>query len=263
MGAEWHAIWENILFEGNDFLRDFAYAQARDLEIVSLEEVAGQIQAQIKVPQNGIVEVQISLPHHSLAEWESLLGQIHLRSPEVGHSLLGSPDIGFHEVLSRLGSPLFPQGLRDVHFRVNPPSFKEPCPFSMGVLVEVGWFIETDPWVLLRLRGLSQDKAGKMMQAMEERLWQPSQHDEEMNKTDRHRRMADRTGRETGFNSNELPQESFWGNARAIRAFRAHFLIGPACPPPRITLGAPPLKNENERNSLADLLALTYGSQMQ
>ena len=263
MYAAWHSVWEDALFEGNAILKDFAAARAKEMEITSIEEAAGRIQAVIKLPQSGNVSVQVSLAQRPLPDWESNLTKIQQQAPEIGYSLQGYPDIRLHAFLSRLGWPLLPQGLREVQLCTSPHSYLEPCPFSMGVLIEVGWMIESDPWVLLSLRGLSRGKALQLLQVLEEGARQPVDQGTQMPLTSIGNWGEDKIENPAGLISTEKSNESFWGNARAIRAFGSQILLCPASPPPISTLGAPPLEDADESNSLVDLLARIYGSRFQ
>ncbi len=244
MITDWHSRWEEALFAGNPVLQEFARARARELEITALEEGDGRIQARIRMPQGGTVHVQVALVQDSLSDWESRLAQVWQAAPETGRSLLVRLDRALPTLLARPDWPLFPRGLQDVQLRAAPPSGQEPCPYGLGVLVEVGWMIAADPWILLRLRGLSRADARRLLQGMAEG----------------HRPVAHRDSR---LLSSATAAESFWGNARALREFQPRICLGPASTPPTVTLGAPPVADVRERRLLECRLAHLYGLEVQ
>ena len=258
MVADWQGSWEDSLFEGNTVLQEFAQVHARELEIVALEEIDGRIQSQIRVPQGGTVSVQLSLAQRSLRNWESHLTQLMQEAPETGHSLLARPDLSLHAFLSRLGWPLFPRGLRDVQLFAGPPSRQEPCPYCMGVLVEVGWMIEADPWVLLSLRGLSPETARRLLQGNAGHSSQIARQAGQIPLSGSSLVSVKGMARNGAFMTSEVPSESFWGNARALRAFRTRIFLDSASAPPKVTLGAPPVEDAHEKRSLAGLVAHLY-----
>ncbi len=234
MATDWRQGWEDALFAEDTALQEFARASARGLGITALEEIDGQIQARIRIPQGG-VSVQVALARHSLRNWTFCLAQVLRTAPEIGRSLLTDPDPTLPAFLSRLGWPLFPLGLHDVQLQAVPPSCQEPCPYCLGILVEVGWMIEADPWVLLSLRGLSRADARRLLQG-----------------------MVGSGGQDAHSEGWIPPSESFWGNARALRGFHPHIFLGAASAPPKITLGTPPLADADERRSLEYRLACLY-----
>ncbi len=258
MVADWQSSWEDALFEGNTVLQEFAQARARELEIVALEEIDGRIQSRIRTPQGGTVSVQLSLARRSLRNWEVHLAQLMREAPEIGHSLLARPDLSLHAFLSRLGWPLFPQGLRDVQLLAGPPSRQEPCPYCMGVLVEAGWMMEADPWVLLHLRGLSLEPARRLLQGTAGHSSQVARPAGQIPLPGSGLISVQGMARDGACMTSEMPAESFWGDARALRAFRPRIVLDAASAPPKVTLGAPPVEDANEKRSLAGLVAHLY-----
>ncbi len=258
MAIDWHSSWEDALFEGDSILRDYAHASALEHEITSIEEVDGRIQAQIKVSQGAPVTVQVSLPRRSLLDWEEQLAQLRHSSPEICRSLSGRPELVLHSFLSRLGWPLLPLGMQEIRVQVTPSSRKEPCPFSLGVLVESGWMIESDPWVLLSMRGLSPENARHMLRNLENGTSQYSPIGREDYQEIFRQKLESGTVGETLNSGLEMPSESFWGNARALKDFQSHLFLESSSIPPKFTLGAPPLENAQEVQTLANMLSLLF-----
>lgn len=239
-------------------LREFAQTHARELEITAREEIDGRIQSRIRLPQGGTMSVQLSLARLSLRNWESCLLRLGQEAPEIGHSLLARPALSLHAFLARLGRPLFPQGLRDVRLVAAPPSPQEPCPYCMGVLVAVGWMMEADPWVLLRLRGLAPEDARRLLQRQEDGGGQGVRPAGPLPPSGPGLISLQDMARERAGTAAEAPSESFWGDARALRAFRPRIVLNAASAPPKVTLGAPPVEDADEKQSLADLVAHLY-----
>ncbi len=258
MTLDWHSSWEDALFEGNSVLRDYAHARALEHEIISMQEVDGRIQAHIKVPQGAAVQVQVSLPRRSLQDWEEHLTQLRHSSPEICRSLSGRPDLVLHSFLSLLGWPLLPLGMQEVQVQVSPSSRKKPCPFSLGVLVESGWMIESDPWILLSMRGLSLENARYMLRNLENGASQFSPIGRPAKLEISGQNSVGSAVSKKFLSDLETPSESFWGNARAIRAFQPQLFLGSSSTPPKFTLGAPPLEDAQEMQLLANMLSFLF-----
>lgn len=102
------------------------------------------------------VTVEISVPVLDDDEAQTLAEVVAGASGWVGSLLAGRVPPQLDEALEESGVELLPYG--GVQASCTCEAWVDPCPHALAVLVQVAWWVEDDPLVLLRLRGM--DRSG-------------------------------------------------------------------------------------------------------
>ena len=253
--ATWQAAWEAAVFRGNRALQRIARAGAEEMAVSELQEREGWIQAKVTTATHSEVRVMLALPRSAPAEWERHLAQLRARPPGWEADWAPRPRPAIHDALARLGRPLLPFGLQEFKTRVSVATERVPCPYALAVVMATGAMVEQDPWILLRMRGLSRRAARNLA----------SQASQRGTGTDALRSDVPVDGRDAanayvredtvGRPAPGPAKDGFWGNPRAVRAFDAQWEPKGGDPCILAALDAPPVEDEAEGAALRQLLA--------
>ncbi len=253
--ATWQAAWEAAVFRGNRALQRIARAGAEEMAVSELQEREGWIQAKVTTATHSEVRVMLALPRSAPAEWERHLAQLRARLPGWEADWAPRPRPAIHDALARLGRPLLPFGLQEFKTRVSVATERVPCPYALAVVMATGAMVEQDPWILLRMRGLSRRAARNLA----------SQASQRGTGTDALRSDVPVDGRDAanayvredtvGRPAPGPAKDGFWGNPRAVRAFDAQWEPKGGDPCILAALDAPPVEDEAEGAALRQLLA--------
>ncbi len=244
----WHQVWENALFHDNPWLHEFARNSAASHKVRTIHENQGTVVAEVQPSFGRLVSITLSLPRLSLEYCLERLGQlVLLEEPGLVDRLVQS-SWSFLNTLEQIGIAPWPQGIQEVIVRVTPETGQMPCPCTLSALIEIGWLLELDPGLLLRMRGLVPDA---MRQQLAETL-QEKRKSAQSNVQEYVREQDDIEAEDA------IRTDHFWGNPRALRTYTPSH--NPEASPfmPATTMGTPQVESEEGQRLLARLLQELY-----
>ncbi len=234
----WCQIWEAALFHGNHQLYTLAHSSAASHEVLSIHEERGVVKAEIKSPALGRTTVIIALPPRSLERCLPRINQLARQQGAQFATWLRRPSREQFDALEQAGLILWPQGVQEVQVTVTPVTGQEPCPCALAALLETGRLLEMDPWLLLRLRGLTPD-------ILRRRMGTSAPCPQSKPGT-------------TRAEASSIDADPFWGNPRALRTYIPTHDPETAPGMPAMMLGAPPVDGTEGQQSLSRLVQALY-----
>lgn len=253
--ATWQAAWEAAVFRGNRALQRIARACAEEMEVSELQEREGWIQAKVTTTTHSEVRVMLALPRSAPAEWERHLTQLRARHPGWKADWAPRPRPAIHDALARVGRPLLPFGLQEFKTRVSVATERVPCPYALAVVMATGAMVEQDPWILLRMRGLSPRAARELAAQAAQRGTGRAALRSDVPVSGGDAENAYVREDTVGLSASGPAQDGFWGNLRAVRAFDTQLEPKGGDPCILAALDAPPVEDEAEGAALRQLLA--------
>lgn len=253
--ATWQAAWEAAVFRGNRALQRIARACAEEMAASDLQEREGWIQAKVTTTTHSEVRVMLALPRSAPAEWERRLTQLRARHPGWQADWAPRPRPAIHDALARVGRPLLPFGLQEFKTRVSVATERVPCPYVLAVVMATGAMVEQDPWILLRMRGLSPRAAHELAAQAAQRGTGRAALRSDVPVSGGDAENAYVREDAVGLSASGPGQDGFWGNPRAVRAFDTQLEPKGGDPCILAALDAPPVADEAEGAALRQLLA--------
>ena len=90
------------------------------------------------------------------ASVDALVEVVAAETGRIGALLAGELPHDLVEHAEETGAELLPTG-QDVETSCTCDAWLDPCPHALAVLLQAGWLVEADPFVLFALRGLPRD----------------------------------------------------------------------------------------------------------
>ncbi len=159
----WIAALERLMDSGR-LSRGRSYA--RHGQVLSIEEQKGGIVAQVQGSRPRPYKVQISLAPLSDAEWEQVFDALAGEALFAAQLLAGEMPANIEEAFAAAGVSLFPSRRDDLDTSCTCPDWANPCKHVAATHYILGDRFDEDPFLLLRLRGRSQEQ---VMQALRQR----------------------------------------------------------------------------------------------
>lgn len=130
---------------------------ARTGQVVEVEVSAGVVAAQVQGsrPRPYLVTVALDVPSNQ--QWTSILGAMQTKVGFVARLLDGEVPTELEEVFAKAGLPLFPTAWTDIRAKCTCPDWENPCKHIAAVLYVLADRLDTDPWLVLLLRGKDQE----------------------------------------------------------------------------------------------------------
>ncbi|MFB6723257.1 hypothetical protein ACFCV3_23960 [Kribbella sp. NPDC056345] len=115
----------------------------------------GRIGATVYSPDD-TYEVVVRVDELSSGEWEQFLEQIAARAGHIAALLDGEMPHDLVEAAEAVGIALLP-GIGDLDPSCTCDEWELPCQHAAGLAYQVAWLLDSDPFVLLHLRGRSRE----------------------------------------------------------------------------------------------------------
>jgi uncharacterized Zn finger protein len=126
---------------------------ARTGQVIELEVSPGVVAAQVQGsrPTPYLVTAAMAVP--SDERWSGIVAAMRAKVGFVAHLLNGEVPQELEEVFAEAGVPLFPETWSDVRAKCSCPDWENPCKHLAAVLYVLADLLDTDPWLVLQLRG--------------------------------------------------------------------------------------------------------------
>jgi uncharacterized Zn finger protein len=130
---------------------------ARSGQVIEVEVSPGLIAAQVQGsrPRPYLVTTAVAVP--SDEQWSSILAAMRAKVGFVARLLDGQVPTELEEVFAAAGIPLFPVAWTDIRTKCTCPDWENPCKHIAAVLYVLADQLDTDPWLVLLLRGGEQE----------------------------------------------------------------------------------------------------------
>jgi uncharacterized Zn finger protein len=130
---------------------------ARTGQVIEVEVSPGMLAAQVQGsrPKPYLVTAVMAVPGDE--QWSSILGGMRAKVGFVARLLDGEVPTDLEEVFANAGVPLFPAVWADIRARCTCPDWENPCKHIAAVLYVLADRLDSDPWLVLLLRGRDRD----------------------------------------------------------------------------------------------------------
>ncbi len=131
---------------------------ARKGQVASLEIGKGGVSAKVQGSRSGAYRISIELKAFSGKQWTQIIDRL-VEQPIFAAQLLGNemPE-EIESVFEEAGLSLFPQKSRDLQTDCSCPDWSNPCKHIAAVFYLLAEAFDTDPFLLLRLRGMEREE---------------------------------------------------------------------------------------------------------
>ncbi|GAA0587879.1 hypothetical protein HPO96_12055 [Kribbella sandramycini] len=157
----WVQALEDTSLDLGQLKKGRRYANSGQVGAISISP--GQVRASVHAPED-TYEVAVRVDELSPEEWARFLEQVGARAGHIAALLDGEMPHELVEAASDAGVPLLP-GIGDLDPSCTCDAWELPCQHAAGLAYQVAWLLDSDPFVLLLLRGQSRAELLDRLQA--------------------------------------------------------------------------------------------------
>lgn len=160
----WSRRWMQSLEEmgiGSRLARGRSYA--RQGQVLSLDVQVGRVNAAVQGSSPRPYKVTIKLSPLSDEDWEVILNAMALDALLSARLLAGEMPREIDELFTREHISLFPEMIDDLQTDCTCPDYANPCKHIAAVYYLLAERFDSDPFLLLMLRGRSKDAIGEAL----------------------------------------------------------------------------------------------------
>ncbi len=150
----WIAAMERLL-DSRRLARGRSYARAG--QVLSLDEIPGGVAAKVQGSRALPYRVTIKMTPLNNEQWNKVLDELAGRAIFAAQLLAGEMPAEIEDVFTAAGVSLFPDRLTDLRTDCTCPDYANPCKHVAAVHYILGDRFDEDPFLILRLRGRTQD----------------------------------------------------------------------------------------------------------
>jgi len=146
--------------------RQAAPRTLRGSRITRLEVLPGEINAQVQQREQGVCTVRIQVATWPDLIWADLINLLNSQPLFVTQFLAGNVPLEIEQMLHQMGTTLLPASAGEIRQHCScRASSDSPCPELVAVHQQFGEMLNTEPWLLLRLRGRDRQQIIQALQA--------------------------------------------------------------------------------------------------
>ena len=131
---------------------------ARKGQVLSIEEKAGAIRARVQGSRSTPYKVSLRMQPLTQKEWEAVLDVLGEQAIFTAQLLAGEMPQDIEEAFAQAGVSLFPENSSALETDCSCPDWANPCKHLAAVHYILGEQFDEDPFLLFRLRGMSQEE---------------------------------------------------------------------------------------------------------
>lgn len=163
----WIAVLEGFGI-GARLGRGASYARRGQVLSIAIEK--GLIKAKVQGSRARPYDVTIKVRVLSAVQWKSLAKKLAVQAIFAAKLLAGEMPQEIEAVFQGAGLSLFPEGLKDLHTDCSCPDWSNPCKHIAAVYYILGEEFDRDPFLILKLRGVSREEMVGLLGGETERL---------------------------------------------------------------------------------------------
>lgn len=131
---------------------------ARTGQVIEADVAPGMVAAQVQGsrPKPYLVTAALTVP--SDEQWDSILDAMRAKVGFVARLLDGEVPTELEQVFADADIPLFPVAWTNIRARCSCPDWENPCKHIAAVLYVLADRLDSDPWLVLLLRGRGQEE---------------------------------------------------------------------------------------------------------
>ncbi|TDD61914.1 hypothetical protein E1263_05880 [Kribbella antibiotica] len=149
----WVQALEDTSLDNEQLKRGRRYANSGHVGTITISP--GRVGATVYSPDD-TYEVTVRVDELTEAEWAQFLDQVAARAGHIAALLDGEMPQDLVEAAESAGVALLP-GIGDLDPSCTCDAWELPCQHAAGLEYQVAWLLDSDPFVLLHLRGRSRD----------------------------------------------------------------------------------------------------------
>jgi len=149
----WVQALEDTSLDNDQLRKGRRYANSGQVGTITISP--GRIAATVYSPED-TYEAVVRVDELSADEWSRFLDQVAARAGHIAALLDGEMPHDLVEAASDAGVPLLP-GIGDLDPTCTCDGWELPCQHAAGLCYQVAWLLDSDPFVLLLLRGRSRE----------------------------------------------------------------------------------------------------------
>jgi uncharacterized Zn finger protein len=161
----WVQALEDTSLDNDQLRRGRRYANSGQVGTITISP--GRIAATVYSPED-TYEAVVRVDELSEDEWSRFLDQVASRAGHIAALLDGEMPHDLVEAASDAGVPLLP-GIGDLDPTCTCDGWELPCQHAAGLCYQVAWLLDSDPFVLLLLRGRSREDLLDQLQSRQVR----------------------------------------------------------------------------------------------
>lgn len=162
----WVQALEDTSLDNDQLRKGRRYANSGQVGTITISP--GRIAATVYSPED-TYEAVVRVDELSEDEWSRFLDQVAARAGHIAALLDGEMPHDLVEAASDAGVPLLP-GIGDLDPSCSCDGWELPCQHAAGLCYQVAWLLDSEPFVLLLLRGRSRDD---LLDQLQSRSQQP------------------------------------------------------------------------------------------
>lgn len=163
-GKRWIEAIENVSTAfANRLPRGLDYARGGHIEDIRVG--CGKVQAQVQGRRKDPYKVTIQVKTLTNAQWNRVIQGMAERAACAASLLAGELSDQVIEAFAQCGLSLFPTRIREIKTTCSCPDWANPCKHIAAVLYNLGDALDSDPFLLLTLRGRTQEQVLEQLRA--------------------------------------------------------------------------------------------------
>jgi uncharacterized Zn finger protein len=161
-GNAWIKALEDTSLDHSLLTRGRKFAHAG--QVGSITVSPGRISAQVYGADGTLHQTRVFVDELSAAEWDRFLGQVAAKAGHIAALLDRDMPHELVDAAEDAGVKLLP-GIGDLEPECDCPDWGHPCQHAAALCYQVSWLLDTDPFVLLLMRGRDEDEILDVLRA--------------------------------------------------------------------------------------------------
>jgi uncharacterized Zn finger protein len=167
----WVQALEDTSLDSNQLRKGRRYANSGQVGTITISP--GRIAATVYSPDD-TYDAVVRVDELSEDEWSRFIDQVAARAGHIAALLDGEMPHDLVEAAADAGVPLLP-GIGDLDPTCTCDDWELPCQHAAGLCYQVAWLLDSDPFVLLLMRGRSREDLLDQLQSRSQQVADPDE----------------------------------------------------------------------------------------
>jgi uncharacterized Zn finger protein len=167
----WVQALEDTSLDSDQLRKGRRYANSGQVGTITISP--GRIAATVYSPDD-TYDAVVQVDELSEDEWSRFLDQVAARAGHIAALLDGEMPHDLVEAAADAGVPLLP-GIGDLDPTCTCDDWELPCQHAAGLCYQVAWLLDSDPFVLLLMRGRSREDLLDQLQSRSQQVADPDE----------------------------------------------------------------------------------------